>query len=68
MYLYPLIPETWQEQLKVIAVFLGVEDQYLRIGKGVPFTQGADTYLLKLNFLAFFRTLQSCSDCCHLLI
>jgi hypothetical protein len=54
--------------LKVIAVFLGVEDQYLRIGKGVPFTQGADTYLLKLNFLAFFRTLQSCSDCCHLLI
>jgi len=44
MYLYPLILETWQGPLKVIAVFLDVVDQYLQIGK-LLFTQGARIYL-----------------------
>lgn len=54
MYLYPLILETWQGLLKVIAVFLDVVDQYLRIGK-LLFTQGAHIYLsFKICLITFF--------------
>lgn len=47
MYLYLLILEIWQRLLRVIAVFLDVEEQYLQTSKAVIFFMFIDP--LKLS-------------------
>lgn len=65
MYLYLLILEIWLGPLKVIAVFLDVEEQYHQTGKAVVYLTSRYLFLLELSNKLFpvYYPLQSYSVC-----